>query len=68
MKEDTLTLDQVRKMAADIGMTQLADEHLQQLLRATDTARARRKALPLGDIVPADEPAHVFRLAAEDQR
>ena len=73
MKENKLTLDQVRQMAAEIGMTQLADDHLQQLLRATETARARRKVLPLGDIVPADEPAHVFRLSegsmrAEDSR
>ena len=44
MANDTLSVDEVRKMAADIGMTQLTDEHLQQLLRATNTARVRRAA------------------------
>lgn len=62
MSDDTLTLDEVRKMAAEIGMTQLSDEHLQQLLRATRAARARRAALPIAGLTPADEPAHVFRL------
>ncbi len=65
MPDDTLTLDDVRKMAADIGMTRLTDEHLQQLLRATRTARERRAALPIGTLTPADEPAHVFRLGLE---
>ena len=68
MVNESLTLDEVRKMAAEIGMTRLADEHLQQLLRATNVARARREALPLGEITPADEPAHVFHLAADDKR
>ena len=65
MVDDKLTLDDVRRMAAGIGMTRLGDEHLQQLLRATKAARARRAALPLAKLEPADEPAHVFRLAAE---
>ena len=68
MANESLTLDEVRRMAAEIGMTRLADEHLQQLLRATNVARARRKALPLGEIAPADEPAHVFHLPADDKR
>ena len=62
MPDDNLTLDEIRGMAADIGMTRLTDAHLQELLRATRTARARRAALPLSNLVPADEPAHVFRL------
>ncbi len=62
MPDDNLTLDEVRKMAADIGMTRLTDEHLQQLLRSTRAARARRTALPIANLTPADEPAHVFRL------
>jgi hypothetical protein len=49
-------------MAAEIGMTRLTEEHLQQLLRATRTARARRASLPIGSLSPADEPMHVFRL------
>lgn len=68
MADDSLTLDEVRKMAAELGMTRFTDEHLQQLMRATKTARARREALPVGKITPADEPAHVFRPGAEDDR
>jgi hypothetical protein len=64
MAEERPTLDELRAMAADIGLTRLTDEHLQQLLKATRTAQARRAALPVARLVPADEPAHVFR--AED--
>lgn len=60
MKDD-LTLEEVRAMAAEIGLTRLTDAHLQELLRATRVARARRAALPIATLVPADEPAHVFR-------
>jgi hypothetical protein len=62
MPEDTLTLDEIRSLAAEIGLTRLTDEHLQQLLKATRIARARRAVLPVATLVPADEPAHVFRL------
>ena len=48
-------------MAAEIGLTRLTDEHLQQLLEATRVARARRDSLPIAALVPADEPAHVYR-------
>ena len=58
---DSLTLDEVRKMAAEAGMTRLSDAHLEQLLRATRLARARRAALPVASLGPADEPAHVYR-------
>jgi hypothetical protein len=68
MTDDSLTLDEIRGMAAEIGLTRLTDKHLQELLRATRTARARRSALPLSNLVPADEPAHVFRLDGEDER
>ncbi|OGA50217.1 MAG: hypothetical protein A3F74_16595 [Betaproteobacteria bacterium RIFCSPLOWO2_12_FULL_62_58] len=68
MEDHPLTLDEIRKMAAEIGMTRLTDEHLQQLLRATKTARARRAALPVENLGPADEPAHVYRLGGEDSR
>lgn len=66
MPDDGLTLDEIRKMAAGIGMTRLTDGHLQELMRATRTAQARRAALPIGNLAPADEPALVFRL--EDDR
>lgn len=64
MTDDKPTSEELRAMAADIGLTRLTDEHLQQLLKATRTAQARRAALPVARLVPADEPAHVFR--AED--
>jgi len=65
MPDDTLTLDEIRRMAAEIGMTRLTEAHLQELLRATRTARARRASLPIASLTPADEPAHVFRLEAD---
>jgi hypothetical protein len=68
MQEGALTLDEVRRMAAEIGMQGLTDSQLQELLRATRAARARRSALPLGELGPADEPAHVFRLVPGGDR
>jgi len=68
MASDDLTLEDVRRMAADIGLTRLDEGQLQELLRATLTARARRAALPLGTLGLADEPAHVFSLAKEDRQ
>jgi hypothetical protein len=67
MAEDKLTLDEVRKLAADIGWS-LSNEHLEQLLRATRAARARRATLPVATLDPADEPAHVFRLDTGEGR
>ena len=61
MKDD-LTLEAVRAMAAEIGLTRLTDAQLQELLRATRVAHARRAALPVATLDPGDEPAHVFRL------
>jgi hypothetical protein len=58
-----ITLDEMRRMAAEIGLTRLTDEHLYQLLRATKSAQERRAALPTAGIAPADEPAHVFLVA-----
>jgi hypothetical protein len=65
MSNDDLTIDDVRKMAADIGMTRLNDGQLQELLRSARMARARRGALPIGTLTLADEPAHVFSLTRE---
>jgi hypothetical protein len=62
MSDDSPTLDEIRRMAAEIGMTRLTDAHLDQLLRATRTARARRASLAIATLTPADEPMHVFRL------
>jgi len=55
-----ITLEEMRRMAAEIGLTRLTDEHLHQLLRATRTAHQRRTALPTAGLTAADEPAHVF--------
>jgi hypothetical protein len=57
-----LTLESVRDMAAGIGLTRLAPEHLAQLLQSTREAQARRASLPFSDLTYADEPAHVYRL------
>lgn len=54
-------LEELRRIAAEIGLTRLTDEHLHQLLRATKAAQQRRAALPVAGLLPADEPAHVFR-------
>ncbi len=67
MANDDLTLDDVRKMAADIGMTRLNDGQLQELLRSTKAARARRDSLATSTLAYADEPAHVFSLATGDR-
>ena len=61
MPEVELTIQEIKKLAAEVGLTRLTDEHLQQLLRATKAARARRNSLT-GDLGPADEPAHVYTL------
>ncbi len=63
-----LTLDEIRAMAVRAGLTRLTDEHLQQLLHATQTARLRRAALPTANLTPADEPSHVFRLSGSETR
>lgn len=61
-----LTTEQVRALAADTGLSRLTDEHLQQLTRATNMARARRDSIRRETLVPSDEPAHVYRI--EDVR
>ena len=61
-----LTTDQVRVLASEAGLDRLTNEHLEQLTRATNAARARRDSLKRETLVPADEPAHVLRV--EDAR
>ena len=46
MTDDGLTIGEVRRMAEEIGMTHLTDEHLQELLHATNDARERRTDRP----------------------
>ncbi len=64
MANDHLEIDDVRQMAADIGITHLTNAHLQELLRATNAARARRDLLRNSPLTYADEPAHLFSLDA----
>ena len=66
MAENDLTLDEVRRMARDLGMERFTDAHMEELRRATSLARARRASLKIGELTPADEPSHVFR--AEEGR
>ena len=68
MTHEDLTADDVRKMAADIGMTGLNEGQLQDLLRSTKAARARRASLHTDTLTYADEPAHVFSLTAGNKR
>ena len=65
MANENLKPEDMKAMAAEIGLTQLSDEHVQQLLRATNAARARRSSLRVETLTPADEPAHVLRLGSE---
>ena len=64
MAEEKLTAETVRKLAAQIGMTNLSEAHLQELTRAAESARARRSLLAVQTLVYADEPSHVFSLTA----
>ena len=66
MANGNLDIDDVRQIAADIGMTHLTTIHLQELLRATQAARARRSVLQNDTLNYADEPSHVFSLNAGD--
>ncbi len=60
MGEGALTLDDVRRMAAEIGLTRLTQQHLEELLRATQASQVRRGKLRINELTYADEPAHVF--------
>ena len=68
MQTDHLTIDEVRRMAAAIGLTRLSEEHMQQLLHAANMAHARRTILAAASLTPADEPAHVYRHSPGDER
>ena len=61
MDEKELTLEEVRALAASLGMHRFTDAHLEELRRATSSARKRRASLRMETLEPADEPAHVFR-------
>ena len=67
MESDSLSIEEVRRLAAAAGLDRFSDEHMQQLARAANVAHARRKALQFAPLGPADESAHVFRLIEGDQ-
>ena len=58
-----LTPDEAKAIAADMGLTRLTNEHLEQFTRAARAARARRASLKSETLEGSDEPAHVFRLS-----
>ena len=58
-----LTSDEAKRIAADMGLTRLTDEHLEQFTRAAKAAKARRASLRSETLEGSDEPAHVFRPA-----
>ena len=66
MSDETLSSDEIRRMAGAIGLDRLTEEHMQQLTRAANVAHARRRALLSATLTPADEPGHVFRLVEGD--
>ncbi len=68
MAVEKLDIEDVRHMAADIGMTRLNKAHLQELLRATNAARERRGVLQINTLTYADEPAHLFSLMTENAK
>lgn len=68
MADEKLTLDAVKKLAAEIGMTRLSEAHLQDLLRATQAAHARRNWLSTQSLTYADEPANIYDLARGDDK
>ena len=55
--------DDIRKLAAKLGLDQLSDAHLQQFMKASRVVEARRASLDTGSLVPSDEPSHVYRPA-----
>lgn len=65
MASDNLTREEIRRMAGEIGLARLTEAQLDELLRATRVAHARRDTLPTASLAPGDEPAHVYCLAAE---
>ena len=67
MEPDSLSIDEVRRMAAAAGLDRLTEEHMQQLLRAANVAHVRRRSLHSATLTPTDEPAHVFRLDTGEQ-
>lgn len=57
-------IEEARRLAAQLGLNKLTEADLAKLLNAARIANARRDALDVSGLTPADEPALVFRLPA----
>jgi hypothetical protein len=55
---------EARRLAEELGLHRLSGADLGKLLSAARIANARRDALDVSALTPADEPALVFRLPA----
>jgi len=53
--------DDIRKMAAKLGLDKLSETHLHQFMKAARVVEARRATLDTASLVPSDEPSHVYR-------
>ena len=58
---DTL---EARRLAEQLGLRKLSEADLVKLLNAARIANARRDALDVSGLTPADEPSLVYRLPA----
>lgn len=63
-----LTQEDIRAMAAQVGLDKLSETHLQQLLQVTHDKRAQPAALRVAALTPADEPANVFVVSPVSSR
>lgn len=53
---------EARKLAEALGLNNLSELHLKQLLNASRVAATRRSLLNTDSLSPSDEPALLFRL------
>lgn len=53
---------EARELAEALGLNNLSELHLKQLLNASHVAATRRSLLNTDALSPSDEPALVFRL------
>jgi hypothetical protein len=64
MSDDGIDLDEVKKRATEIGLTNLTDNHLEQLGKADKGTQERLRRIP-SDLHMYEEPAHTFRADEE---
>ncbi len=57
---------ELRERARALGLERLTDEHLAQLERASAAMERHRQRLPR-DLLPAQEPALVFRAKGQSE-